>query len=61
MGLMQRMSVVQDEYHPEDYVNGVTFGTGIASQLFRKLKNVAALIDTAKEIEDFLSYRFVPA
>lgn len=53
IGLMQRMSVAQDEYHPEDFVNGITFGTEIAPQLFRKLKSVAALIDTAKEIEDF--------
>lgn len=53
MGLMQRMSATQDEYNPEDFVNGVTLGAEIAPQLFRKLKNVAALIDTAKEIEDF--------
>lgn len=53
MGLMQRMGAAQDEYNPEDFVNGVTLGTEIAPQLFRKLKNVAALIDTAKEIEDF--------
>ena len=53
MGLMQRMSAAQDEYNPEDFVNGVTLGAEIAPQLFRKLKNVAALIDTAKEIEDF--------
>lgn len=39
--------------HPEDFVNGATLGTEIAPQLFRKLKSVAALIDTAKEIEDF--------
>lgn len=53
MGLMQRMSAAQDEYNPEDFVNGVTLDAEIAPQLFRKLKNVAALIDTAKEIEDF--------
>lgn len=53
MGLMQRMSASQEEYNPEDFVNGVTLGTEIAPQLFRKLKSVAALIDTAKEIEDF--------
>ena len=53
MGLMQRMSAAQDEYHPEDFVNGVTLGAEIAPQLFRKLKSVAALIDAAKEIEDF--------
>ena len=53
MGLMQRMSAAQDEYHPEDFVNGVTLGAEIAPQLFRKLKSVATLIDVAKEIEDF--------
>ena len=50
---MQRMSAAQDEYHPEDFVNGVTLGAEIAPQLFRKLKSVATLIDVAKEIEDF--------
>ena len=34
-------------------LNGVTLDAEIAPQLFRKLKSVAALIDTAKEIEDF--------
>lgn len=53
MGLMQRMSVSQDEYNPEDFVDGVTLDAEIAPQLFRKLKSVATLIDTAKEIEDF--------
>ena len=53
MGLMQRMSAAQDEYNPEDFVNGVTLDAEIDPQLFRKLKSVAALIDTAKEIEDF--------
>ena len=53
MGLMQRMSAAQGEYRPEDFVNGVTLDAEIAPQLFRKLKSVAALIDTAKEIEDF--------
>ncbi len=53
MGLMQRMSAAQDEYNSEDFVNGVTLDAEIAPQLFRKLKSVAALIDTAKEIEDF--------
>lgn len=53
MGLMQRMSATREEYNPEDFVNGVTLGLEIAPQLFRRLKNVAALIDTATEIEDF--------
>lgn len=55
MGLMQRMSRSQEDYNPEDFINGVTLGAEIAPQLFRKLKNIAALIDTAKEIEDFQS------
>lgn len=55
MGLMERMCASQEKYQPEDFVNGVTLGTEIAPQLFRKLKNVARLIDTANEIEDFLS------
>ena len=58
MGLMQRMSAAQDEYNPEDFVNGVTLDAEIAPQLFRKLKSVAALIDTAKEIEDFQAIGF---
>lgn len=53
MGLIQRMSTTQDKYCPEDFVNGVTLETEIAPLLFRKLKSVAALIDTAKETEDF--------
>lgn len=53
MGLMQRMSATQNEYSPEDFVKGITLGTEIAPQLFRKLKSVAALIDIATEIEDF--------
>ena len=30
---MQRMSAAQDEYHPEDFVNGVTLGAEIAPQM----------------------------
>lgn len=55
MGLMQRMSASNEKYNPEDFVRGVTLGTQIAPQLFRKLKSVALLIDTAQEIEDFQS------
>ena len=53
MGLIQRMSAAQGKYNPEDFVNGVTLSAEITPQLFRKLKSVAALIDTAREIEDF--------
>ena len=55
MGLMERMRASHDKYTPEDFINGVTLGTDIAPQLYRKLKSVATLIDTAKEIEDFQS------
>lgn len=55
MGLMERMGASREKYDPEDFVRGVTLGAEIAPQLFRKLKSVALLIDTAKEIEDFQS------
>ncbi|MEF9936468.1 MAG: hypothetical protein RR688_05160 [Carnobacterium sp.] len=55
MGLMERMRVAHAEYNPEDFVRSVTLDTDITPQLFRKLKNIALLIDTAKEIEDFQS------
>ena len=55
MGLMERMRVAHEKYNPEDFVRGVTLDTEIAPQLFRKLKNVATLIDSAEEIEDFQS------
>ena len=55
MGLMERMRVLHEKYDPEDFVRSVTLDTEIAPQLFRKLKNVATLIDSAEEIEDFQS------
>lgn len=55
MGLMQRMSASHNKFDPEDFVHGNTLGVEIAPQLMRKLKNVALLIDTAKEMEDFQS------
>jgi predicted nucleic acid-binding Zn ribbon protein len=51
MGIMQRMKATA--YNPEDYVNAMTLDSEIAPQLFRKLKNVATLIDSAVEVEDF--------
>lgn len=51
MGIMERMKA--SEYKPEDYVNAMTLESDIAPQLFRKLKNIATLIDSAIEIEDF--------
>ncbi|WP_394454847.1 hypothetical protein ACF0HZ_05640 [Leuconostoc suionicum] len=55
MGLMTRMRVEQEKFSSEDFVRGVTLGIDIAPQLFRKLKNVAQLIDSAQEVEDFQS------
>lgn len=51
MGIMERMKA--SAYKPEDYVNAMTLESEIAPQLFRKLKNIANLIDSAIEIEDF--------
>lgn len=53
MGLMARMRVSRDEYHPEEYVEAMTLGTQLAPVLFRRLKNIADQIDKAEEIEDF--------
>lgn len=53
MGIMERMKA--SAYNPEDYVNAVTLQTDIAPRLFRKLKSIANLIDSAVEIEDFQS------
>lgn len=55
MGIMERMRMAHEEYNPEGFVRAVTLDTEIAPQLFRKLKNVATLIDTASEVEDFQS------
>lgn len=51
IGIMERMKT--SSYKPEDYVKAMTLETDIAPQLFRKLKNIATLIDSATEIEDF--------
>ena len=53
MGLMRRMESRRKEYIPGDYVEAVAQNSDIAPLLFRKLKNVATLVDTAIEIEDF--------
>lgn len=53
MGLMERLYATHNEYEPENFVRAITLDRDIAPTLFRKLKNVAELIDTAKEIEDF--------
>ena len=55
IGLMQRMQNKFSEYKPENYVRAMTLDEEIAPNLFRKLKNIAELIDSAKEIEDFQS------
>lgn len=54
MGLMERMNASID-YRPEEFVEAITLNNDIAPQLFRKLKSVATLIDSAVEIEDFQS------
>lgn len=55
MGLMERLKIRDEKYNPEDFVEGVTLGAEITPQIFRKLKNLATLIDTAEETEDFQS------
>ena len=54
IGLMERMRGAQ-EYKPEDFIGAITIESDIAPQLFRKLKSIATLIDSAIEIEDFQS------
>lgn len=54
MGLMERMNA-SVEYKPEEFVEAITLNSDIAPQLFRKLKGIATLIDSAIEIEDFQS------
>lgn len=53
MGLMERMYATNVGYEPEGFVRAITLESEIAPTLFRKLKNIASLIDTAQEIEDF--------
>lgn len=55
MGLMLRMQASQEQYNPNDYIEAATLGAEIAPQLLRKLKGIAALIDSAIEVEDFQS------
>lgn len=50
---MTRMFSAYDTYIPEEYVRTMTLDNDIAPTLFRKLKNIATLIDSAREIEDF--------
>ena len=52
-GIMERMFAAHDTYNPEEYVRAITLDNEIAPTLFRKLKNIATLIDSAREIEDF--------
>ena len=54
MGLMDRMKASY-EYKPEDFIRAITLESDIAPQLFRKLKSIATIIDSANEIEDFQS------
>ncbi len=55
IGLMERLLNKYTAYNPEDYVKAMTLDEEIAPNLFRKLKKIANLIDSAKEIEDFQS------
>ena len=54
MGLMERMNT-SIEYKPEEFIEAITLSSDIAPQVFRKLKSIATLIDSAVEIEDFQS------
>ena len=51
---MERMNASID-YKPEKFVEAISLNSDIAPQLFRKLKSIATLIDSAVEIEDFQS------
>lgn len=53
MGIMERMFATSEEYQPDGFVRAITLDNEIAPTLFRKLKNIAALIDIAQEVEDF--------
>lgn len=53
MGLMERLFAQNTEYEPEEFVRAISLDGEIAPTLFRKLKNIAGLIDIAKEVEDF--------
>ena len=53
MGLMERTYASHENYEPEGLVRAITMDGEIAPTLFRKLKNVALLIDGAQEVEDF--------
>lgn len=55
IGLMERMKNKFSEYRPENYVRAMTLDEEIAPNLFRKLRHIAELINSAKEIEDFQS------
>lgn len=54
IGIIERMNST-NEYNPEHFVKAFMLGKDIAPQLFRKLKIIADLIDSAVEIEDFQS------
>jgi len=54
LGLMERMNASID-YKPEEFIETITLKSDIAPQIFRKLKSIASLIDSAVEIEDFQS------
>lgn len=55
IGIIKRMLNASKDYIPENFVKAITLDDEITPVLFRKLKNVATLIDSAKEVEDFQS------
>ncbi len=55
IGLMERMLNKSYEYKSKDFVRAMTLNNELAPNLFRKLKNIATLINSAKEVEDFQS------
>lgn len=55
IGIMKRMLNSSKDYVPENFVKAITLDGEIAPVLFRKLKSIATLIDSAEEVEDFQS------
>lgn len=53
MGLMSRISVSNEDYNTESYVEEARLWCDMTLLLLRKLKSISKLIDTATEIKDF--------
>lgn len=54
IGIITRMQS-KDTFKPDQFIDAVSLNKDIAAVLYRKLKNVVALLDTSKEVEDFQS------